>query len=324
MMSGPLKNISASVHAKLLNRSRETGEDFQFLLQRYAGERFLYRLGQSRHRDRFVLKGAMLYALWGGPIYRPTRDLDFTGYGSDAAADVLAVLGEVCAIPAPDDGLVFDASTLTAEQIRDEAEYNGLRVRFQATFGKARIFMQIDIGFGNAIEPGATEAVYPTLLDAPAPRIRAYPHEAVVAEKLHAMVVLGEGNSRYKDFYDLHTLARQFSFEGERLSRAIAATFERRRTPISSTLPAGLTTSFYVDDLRGRQWRAYLDRNSLPGAPADFGAVGELVLAFVSPPWGALAASATFRDTWPPSGPWTPHPAATREGHSGPSAQGRA
>lgn len=237
MTRRPPRNIAASVSARLLNLSRESGEDFQFLLLRYAAERFLYRLGESGHRDRYALKGAMLFALWGGSIYRPTRDLDFTGYGSNETEDVLASLREVCTVAVADDGLAFDAGRLTAEPIRDDAEYNGLRVRFQATLGDARIPMRIDIGFGNVIEPAATEVDYPTLLDGPAPRILAYPHEAVVAEKLHAMVVLGERNSRYKDFYDLHVLARQFPFDGERLARAIAATFEapphanRRRAP---------------------------------------------------------------------------------------------
>ena len=305
MTGRPPRNVAASVHTRLLNRSRETGEDFNFLLQRYAAERFLYRLGKSAHRDFYVLKGAMLYALWGGSIYRPTRDLDFTGYGSDATEDVLAALRDICTVAVADDGLAFDAGTLTAEPIRDDAEYNGLRIRFQATLGNARIPMQVDIGFGNAIDPPATEIDYPTLLNAPAPRIRAYPHEAVIAEKLHAMVVLGEINSRYKDFYDLHVLARQFPFDGERLARAIAATFDRRRTPIDTALPTALAPRFYADGARAEQWRAYLTRNSLPGAPADFAAVGELLQTFLGPIWITLATGRSFSDTWPPTGPWT-------------------
>ena len=151
------RNIAASVHARLLTRSRENREDFQFLLQRYAAERFLYRLGRSPHRDNYVLKGAMLFALWGGPGYRPTHDLDFTGYGSSEAGDVLAAFREVCATEAADDGLVFETDALTASPIRDESEYRGLRVTFRARLGAARIPMQIDVGFGNAIEPGAND-----------------------------------------------------------------------------------------------------------------------------------------------------------------------
>jgi predicted nucleotidyltransferase component of viral defense system len=304
MTKRPITNVAASVRDRLLNRGRQSGEDFQFLLQRYAAERLLYRLGQSAHRARFVLKGAMLFALWGGSVYRPTRDLDFTGYGNSEADAVIATFKEVCAVSVSDDGLAFDAETVRAEPIRDEAEYNGLRVRLRALLGNARIEMQIDIGFGNAIEPGANDVQYPTLLDAPAPNIRAYPHEAVVAEKLHTLVVLGERTTRTKDLYDLYTLAAQFPFDAAKLTRAIAATFERRKTKIDTTLPAGLAARFYSDRARATQWRAYLDRNNLPGAPRDFAQVGERIQAFLEPVWTTLAAGDKFTKTWPPSGPW--------------------
>ncbi|MBI2605041.1 MAG: nucleotidyl transferase AbiEii/AbiGii toxin family protein [Deltaproteobacteria bacterium] len=306
MTSRPPRNLAASIHRRLLNGARERGEDAQFILQRYAAERFLYRLGNSSYREQFVLKGAMLFALWGGSVYRPTRDLDFTGYGSDDVEAVRQRFRDICTLAAEDDGISFDTSTLTIEPIRDEAEYSGFRVVFDARLGTARIRMQVDVGFGNAIEPAAQEADYPTLLDAPAPRIRAYPHEAVVAEKLHAMVVLAERNSRLKDFYDLHVLARQFPFDGERLARAITATFQRRRTGIAATIPAALAPRFYADEARAGQWRAYLTRNSLPGAPADFATVGELLQSFLGPLWGALAAGRKFSDAWPPTGPWKP------------------
>jgi type I restriction enzyme S subunit len=299
------KNIGASVRTRLLARSRETGEDFQFLLQRYAAERFLYRLGESIYRERYVLKGATLFALWGGSIYRGTRDLDFTGYGSNRIEDVLTSMRDICAVPDTKDGLAFDPGTLTAEPIRDSSEYHGLRIRFRATLAGAHIPMQIDIGFGNAIEPPATDAEYPTLLDAPCPRIRAYPVEAVVAEKMHAMVVLGERNSRLKDFYDIYVLACRFEFDGVRLARAIAATFERRLTPIGGALPVMLTARFYDDETRARQWRTYLERNQIPGAPTDWVAVGELLQAFLTPPWHTLADGHAFSDGWSPGGPWT-------------------
>lgn len=250
MTKRPITNLAASVRDRLFNRSRQTGEEFQFLLHRYAAERFLYRLGQSPHRARFVLKGAMLFALWGGSVYRPTRDLDFTGYGNSEVDDVIATFKEVCTVPVPSDGLAFDAATVKAEPIREEAEYGGLRVRLLATLANVRIEMQIDIGFGNAIEPGANDVQYPILLDAPSPNIRAYPHEAVVAEKFHTLVVLGERTSRMKDLYDLYTLAAQFPFDRAKLTRAVAATFERRKTKIGSTFPAGLTARFFADEAR--------------------------------------------------------------------------
>jgi hypothetical protein len=248
----------------------------------------------------------MLFALWGSSYYRPTRDLDFAGYGNAETNDVLAALREVCGISVPDDGLSFDLTTLAAEPIRDNTEYQGLRIKLRATLDSARIPMQIDIGFGNAIEPPAVDADYPTLLGSPSPNIRAYPHEAVVAEKLHAIVVLGERNSRYKDFYDLWVLARQFPFEGARLSGAITATFTRRRTVISASLPAGLAPRFYIDDARAGQWRAYLTRSSVPGAPPDFATIGELLQSFLGPVWRALAAGQPLTDSWPRGGPWSP------------------
>lgn len=303
-MSEPADNRAESIRHRLRNCLRERGEDLQFGLQRYAVERFLYRLGASPHRDRFILKGAALFALWGGAVYRPTRGLDLTGYGSAEEADVLAAFRDICLHANTADELTFVPETLSAEPIRDNSEYRGLRIKVEATLGVSRIPVQIDIGFGNAIEPPPREDEYPTLLGDPPPRIRTYPPEAVIAEKLHAMVALGEENSRYKDFYDLHVLARQFRFDGGRLSGAIAATFARRNTPIVIDLPAALAPRFYAADARAAQWRAYLTRNALPGAPADFIAVGELLQQFLTPAWRALADGRSFSDTWPPGGPW--------------------
>ncbi|MBI3049220.1 MAG: nucleotidyl transferase AbiEii/AbiGii toxin family protein [Acidobacteria bacterium] len=280
-------------------------------MQRYAVERFLYRLGKSRYRDRFILKGAALFALWGGSLYRATRDLDFTGYGSPDQAEVLAALREVCAQPDPGDELTFDGATLTAEPIRDDSEYDGLHVRLEGRLGTSRIPVRIDIGFGNAIDPPPQAVTYPTLLDDPPPRIQAYPLEAVIAEKFHAMVVLGERNSRYKDFYDVHVLARQFPFDGARLARSIAATFERRRTVVNPAMPAALGPRFFADPAKTVQWRTYIDRNRLPGAPADFDVVGETLRAFLGPIWHALAGNEAHGSTWNPGGPWTTVPLPT-------------
>lgn len=298
------KDVGASVRERLLNRSQDSGEDFQFLLQRYAAERLLYRLGQSDHRREYVLKGAMLFPLWGGSAYRPTRDLDFTGYGSAEVDDVVRVFRHLCTFEGVDDGVIFHSDTITSAPIRDESEYHGLRLKFRATVGGARVPMQIDIGFGNAIEPGAEDVEYPALLDAPAPRIRAYPRQAVVAEKLHAMVILGERNSRLKDFYDLFVLCSQFEFRGESLTAAIAATFTRRRTPIATSSPAALTSRFYADEARSVRWRAYVLSRELPGVTTDFSDIGERLMSFLLPPWTALVSDETFADEWPPCGPW--------------------
>ncbi len=300
---GP-RNVGASVRARLLNRSRQTGEEFQFMLERYAAERFLYRLGESEHRERYVLKGAMLLVHWVEAVYRPTRDLDFTGYGSSLANDVRSTVREICQTPVDDDGLVFDISNIAIETIRDQDMYDSLRVSFSATLDNARIRMQIDIGFGNAVEPPPTDTLYKTLLDNPSPDIRVYPREAVVAEKLHAMVVLGERNSRNKDFYDLYALIQHFAFEGNQLLRALRATFERRRTTFSQALPVALTARFYADGERAGQWRTYLERNALAGAPADFGSLGDRLISFFREPWDAVARGAGFTGSWKAGGPW--------------------
>ena len=304
MTRGSLRNVGASVRARLLERSRSTGEGFQFLLQRFAAERFLHRLGESSYRERFVLKGAMLLALWSEAMYRPTRDLDFTGYGSALPDDIRSAIRGICAVPVSDDGIIFNCEALTLESIRGQDEYDGVRTRFDAMLDGARLPMRIDIGFGNAIQPPPIDAHYPALLDLPRPRIRVYPREAVVAEKLHAMVVLDERNSRFKDFYDVHALVRHFAFEGEHLVRAVVATFERRRTTISRDLPVALTPRFYADTGRAERWRNYVNGNELPGVPLDFGVVGERLLSFFAEPWDAMARKSRFPGNWPAGGPW--------------------
>jgi predicted nucleotidyltransferase component of viral defense system len=293
-----------SIRHRLRNELRARGQDITTGLQRYAVERFLYRLGRSRHRERFVLKGATLFAIW-GTVYRPTRDIDFTGYGSSRPEDVIRELREICETPDEVSGLVFDTASITAEPIRDGAEYDGLRIRIQAKLGESNITVQVDVGFGNAIVPGPEETEVRTLLGDPAPRIRAYPREAVVAEKLNAMVTLGERNSRYKDFYDLHALANAFDFDQDTVVRAVQATFARRKTPVVPGLPAALTAPFYADADRLKQWRAYVTRNELTGAPADFQAVGELLLRFLQPVWQKLPTDGEGAAHWPSGGPWS-------------------
>lgn len=293
-----------SIRQRLRNELRARGEDVTHGLQRYAVERFLYRLGQSQHRERFVLKGATLFAIW-GTAYRPTRDIDFTGYGSAEPADVIRDFCEICETADAVDQLVFDAANITAEPIRDGSEYDGLRIRIRALLGDSDITVQIDVGFGNAIVPGPEETEYRTILGDPPPRILAYPRESVVAEKLNAMVTLGERNSRYKDFYDLHAMANAFQFDKDTLARAVRATFERRATPIDAALPVPLTVAFYASGERLTQWRVYVTRNGLGGAPTDFQQVGDLLARFLQPVWESLGAGAESAGDWSPGGPWS-------------------
>ncbi len=293
-----------SIRQRLRNELRSRGEDVTLGLSRYAVERFLYRLGRSSHRERFVLKGATLFAIW-GTAYRPTRDIDFTGYGSPDPKDVIAAFREICNTPDEVDQLVFDTAHITPEPIRDGSEYDGLRIRIRARLGDSDIPVQIDVGFGNAIVPGPEETEYRTILGDPPPRILAYPRESVVAEKLNAMVTLGERNSRYKDFYDLHAMVNAFQFDKNTLVRAVRATFERRATPIDAALPVPLTAAFYASADRMTQWRAYVTRNGLDGAPADFQQVGDLLARFLQPVWESLGAAAESAGDWSPAGPWS-------------------
>jgi hypothetical protein len=292
-----------SVRRRLRNELRGRGQEVTLGLQRYAAERFLYRLGRSQQRERFVLKGATLFAIW-GTAYRPTRDLDFTGFGSSDENDVIRAFREICNTPDPVDQLVFDANSITAQAIRDGSEYDGLRIRLRAQLGESDIAVQVDIGFGNAIVPGPEEIEVRTLLGDPPPRILAYPRESVVAEKLNAMVSLGERNSRYKDFYDLHAMAIAFDFDKDTLVRAVRATFERRGTPMTAAIPTPITAPFYANAERLTLWRAYVTTRDLTGAPSDFQVVGELLIRLLQPVWEHLLKEGHAAGRWPPRGPW--------------------
>jgi hypothetical protein len=292
-----------SIRKRLRNELKARGQDVTLGLQRYAVERFLYRLGRSSHRERFVLKGATLFAIW-GTAYRPTRDIDFTGYGSSEQADVIRDFREICNTPDDVDQLVFDVATITAEPIRDGSEYDGLRIRIRARLGDSDIPVQVDVGFGNAIVPGPEEKEYRTILGDPSPRILAYPPESVVAEKTHAMVILGQRNTRYKDFYDVYAMAGAFRFERNTLVRAVKATFDRRRTPMQAELPDALAAPFYSDGNRASQWRAYVTSRGLIDAPAEFAQVGDQIVAFLRPLWDDLGAGGATEGNWRGGGPW--------------------
>jgi predicted nucleotidyltransferase component of viral defense system len=268
-MRKPLQNIGASIRARLLNLAKERNQPFDLLLTRYTLERLLYRLSSSQYRERFVLKGAMLMTSWMDDPHRPTRDLDLLGFGDSNPEVILGVFREICAIKA-NDAVVFDISALAVDRVRDELEYGGLRIKTNATVDGAKVRVLVDIGFGDATEPGLTEIELSVLLDQPAPRLRAYPFETVIAEKFQAMVMLGRANSRMKDFYDIWILARSYEFEGDRLARAIAATFARRNTEIPVERPDALTSAFAEDPAKQQQWTAFLaDVAVNPGTLAE-------------------------------------------------------
>lgn len=241
---GP-KNLGASVRARLLDLANRRGIEFQLVLSEYAIERLLYRLGASHHVDQFVLKGATLFRIWADVGHRATWDLDLHGRGANGVDDVLSAIRELCAIEV-EDGIIFDARTLRGEEIRAEDEYAGVRVRLEAEVAGARIPVQVDVGFGDAVVPAPTIEQFPVLLPHPAPRILVYPREAVIAEKLEAMILLGVTNSRMKDFFDVFVLSKAFPFDGPTLVRSIRATFERRGTPLPAAIPIVLTEGFFA------------------------------------------------------------------------------
>ena len=275
-MRKPVQNLGASVRARLLNLAKERNQPFEILLTRYALERLLYRLGSSKYRERFVLKGAMLVRTWVDDPYRPTRDLDLLGFGDSDPDAIIGVFREICTLKA-DDAVVFDI----VDRIRDDAQYGGLRIKTAATVDGAKVRVLVDIGFGDAVEPGLTEIELSVLLNQPVPRLRAYPYETVVAEKFQAMVMLGRANSRMKDFYDVWMLARSYDFEGDRLARAVAATFARRKTEIPADRPDALTPAFAEDPTKQQQWTAFV--KDVAVTPASLAEVIEDLAAFLMP-----------------------------------------
>jgi predicted nucleotidyltransferase component of viral defense system len=293
------RNIGASVRARLLDRARADRSDFQILLTRYALERLLYRLSVSPHRDRFILKGAMLFATWVADPFRPTRDLDLLGHGDSDAANIAETFRAICAQSVADDGVTFEIAALTAAPIREEVEYGGVRVRTTATIAGARIPIQVDIGFGDAVTPGAVEIDYPALLDAPAPHLRAYPVETVVAEKFEAMVTLGIANSRLKDFYDLWLIAQTFEFRRSTLVEAVGRTFERRETALPADIPIGLGDEFTA--AWSAQWQTFLRRERMAAVPETFAAVIVDLQLFLLP----LVDAKNNEQSWLPGGPWS-------------------
>jgi predicted nucleotidyltransferase component of viral defense system len=300
------RNLAASVRNRLLDRARKAGEDFQLLLTHFVIERLLYRLSQSTWRDEFVLKGAMLFRVWTDKVHRPTRDVDLLGKGDNSEAHIKQVFRELCALHVQDDGLVFDFDSVTAERIKEDQDYEGVCVHCRVRLENAAIALQIDIGFGDAVTPRATHIMYPTMLEFPAPEVRAYPQQTVVAEKYQAMVALGIANSRMKDFYDLWVLGRTFEFDGPTLSRAIQATFRRRKTEVPATPPLALTDAFAKDAQKTKQWSAFIKKGKLKPSGIALQEVCAFLNHFLMPMSMATFKGDSFEDHWTAGGPWAP------------------
>ena len=312
-------NKAASIRQKLLNLSRERGESFDFVLQQYAIQRLLYRLSVSEYHDQFLLKGAMLFSVWTGDLHRPTKDIDLLGFGSNDIDVLVNDFKIICATEA-DDGLIFDIESIQGVLIKEDSLYQGVRVTGFAHLEKAKIGLQVDIGFGDAVTPNARLATIPSFLDSPAPIMKIYPVYTVIAEKFHAMVSLGLFNSRIKDFYDIWMIAIHGLQEGDfllggdaldgtalngtLLVSAIRSTFNRRNTVMSTEMLSVFTAEFMQDKNKHRQWNAFLNKNRIV-SDQSFENIQQGLRRFLEPAYQAAALGAEYPFKWDVSeGKW--------------------
>lgn len=303
-MIAAAEGLPVSIQVRLVRHAKAIGMDPNLVLARFAIERFLYRLSRSRHADRFILKGALLMLVWLGETIRPTRDADLLGLGEMSEQSLVQIFTDACNTVVELDGLEYLPASIRVEPIRPEDAYGGLRAILQARLGKARLRVQIDVGIGDAVTPEPQWLEYPGLLDFPRPRLRAYRPETAIAEKLHAMVVLGEANSRMRDFFDIHALAEHAPFDADLLSRAVRATFERRRTPIPASLPLALMPGFAAIPGKQVQWQGFLRKNGLLSAPEELSAIIARISTFLEPAITAARSNLSPDLAWPPGGPW--------------------
>jgi hypothetical protein len=300
-----MRNLAASVHQRLLNAAKAQGRPFNEVLQYFALERFLYRLGRSSYRSQFVLKGAMMFAVWRSPFSRPTRDIDLLGRLDNAVEHVVSVVQAICTEPAPDDALRFDAESAVGRRLTEAADYEGVRVRVTAYLGTARIPVRIDVGFGDRVIPAPRLVQLPTILNLPPAEVLGYSPESAIAEKYHGMVYLGAINSRMKDFYDIWWLATRFNFDGADLARALGATFQRRRTALPAH-PVAFSESFARDAEKQAQWVAFVRRSRLEDAPTTLDETVRVISTLLMPVAHALRAGEAFHERWATGGPWLP------------------
>lgn len=302
-MAGKAKNIAASVHQRLLNKARESSRPFNEILQHFAIERFIYRLSKSPHADKFVLKGALMLSAWTGFMSRPTMDIDLLGKIENSIDLVVAVFKDTCEMEVENDGIVFHQNTVTATRITEDADYKGVRVLLRGSLGTIRLFLQIDIGFGDVIIPKPSRVKYPVLLDFPPPELDGYTMESTVAEKFQAMVKLDLLNSRMKDFYDIWFLSGMFDFKGETLIEAIEKTFAKRKTPLI-TEPSILNPTFMKDDTKQAQWLGFINKAKLSDAPASFENVTAGLKIFLQPVVASIINRQPFQLFWAAPGSW--------------------
>ncbi|MHB8550556.1 MAG: nucleotidyl transferase AbiEii/AbiGii toxin family protein [Acidiferrobacterales bacterium] len=297
-------NIAQSVHQRLLTQAKDTSRSFNELLQHYAIERFLYRLGQSKHAEKLLLKGALLLRVWQIPMARPTMDIDVLGRTTSTPEALIAIIQECMTLAVEDDGMRYDPESITTEAITLDADYQGWRIRFRGLLGNARVPMQVDVGIGDVVYPAPIWIDYPVLLDQPAPHLLAYAPENAIAEKYQAIVELDMANSRMKDFHDIWTLAHNLEFSGEILSEAIRKTFERRKTDLPNSVPTAFTSEFYEDKSKLTQWRAFLNKGIMTEEEILLADVAKMLRDFLLPPTDALVSKRAFKMHWSRAGSW--------------------
>ena len=303
-MKRDIKNIEASVKALLQNKARETNRPFAEVLQYYGMERFLYRFSRSKYTDRFVLKGALLFTVWQIPERRTTLDIDFLARYDNRVASIEVVMREVCNVSVDPDGLVFDSKNVQGHKIKEDADYEGVRVKFLGFLERSRIPMQIDVGFGDIVYPKTKVIDYPVILDFPKPHLKGYPPESVISEKFEAMVKLGLLNSRMKDFYDIWLMMRQFNFSGSNLAEALRRTFEHRKTDLPKECP--LFAEEIYDEKSDRQtlWKAFLKKGDIKHAPEKLAITAKEIENFLVKPLNAVKKAHEFMGEWKAPGPW--------------------
>jgi hypothetical protein len=300
-----IKNLPASIRAKLLNYAKTNGEDFNRTLIRYGIERFLFRLSQHASHGRFILKGAMLFITWPEGVYRPTGDLDLLASGSPDPASVKVVIAEICAISEPGDALIFDSESIVVDAMREDEKYQGVRISMIARLDNVKIHLQIDVGFGDAVHPQPKKITFPCLLSGMlVPEILAYPPETVVAEKFEAMVRFGEADGRLKDFNDIWAIMTTFEFDMPTLVQALSGTFKRRETELPSEIPFALTAAFGELAEKQKMWDAFLKRNPPAVPPPTLDELLKDLRRFIGPVLNAAAAPGNARGTWDPTRGW--------------------
>ena len=296
--------MAQSVLARLKEEARTQGRPFDELLDLYAIERFLNRMGRSPHGDQLVLKGALLLRHWLGSEARPTRDVDLMGPANLDAQGIRALVEDILAVVVEDDGIEFDLASLAVDPIRPESQVFGYRARFKGYIGRTGLHYQVDIGLGDAVHPPPQRIELRALLDLPIVPIAAYTPYTTIAEKLEAMVVLGEANSRMKDYYDLSVIPESLELAGDTLAEAIRVCFERRSTPIPETDPEGLALAFAKDPVTAGRWRSFIRRRGLQDAGAELEEVFPRIRSFALPVLSAVRDGVSFPKYWPCGGPW--------------------